>query len=64
MQIFRKMEVSFVIIVGVLLKSGNKIIHQTLGRNFHPPPGGVAIEEVVAPLVVGFPDQSSRNAIS
>ena len=34
---------SFVIIVGVFLKPGNKIIHQSLGRNFHPPPGGVAI---------------------
>ncbi len=43
------------IIVGVFLKPGNKIIHQSLGRNFHPPPGGIAIGEVVSPLVVGFP---------
>ena len=42
------------IIVGVLLKSGNQIIHQTLGRNFHPPPGGIAIGEIITPLVIGF----------
>lgn len=55
MQFFGRMDVSFVIIVGVFLKPGNKIIHQSLGRNFHPPPGGVAIGEVAAPMVVGFP---------
>ncbi len=37
------MEVSFVIIVGVFLKSGSQIIHPSLGQNFHPSPGGVAI---------------------
>ena len=39
------MEVSFIIAVWILLETGNQIIHQALGRNFHPPPGGVAIGE-------------------
>ena len=43
------------IAVWILLETGNQIIHQALGWNFHPPPGGVAIGEIVAPLVVGFP---------
>ena len=49
------MEVSFVIIVGVFLKSGSQVVHQALGRNFHPPPGGIAIGEMITPLVIGFP---------
>ena len=43
------------IIVGVFLKSGSQAVHQSLGRNFHPPPGGVAIWEIIPPLVIGFP---------
>ena len=43
------------IVVGVFLKSGSQVVHQSLGRNFHPPPGGVALGEVITPLVVGFP---------
>lgn len=46
---------SFVIIVGVFLKSGSQVVHQALGRNFHPPPGGIAIGEMITPLVIGFP---------
>ena len=42
------------IAVWVLLETGNQIIHQALGRNFHPPPGGIAIGEIIAPLVIGF----------
>ena len=42
------------IVVWILLESGNQIIHQALGRNFHPPPGGIAIGEIIAPLVIGF----------
>ena len=38
----------------VFLKPSNQIIRQSLGRNFHPPPGGIAIGEVIAPLVIGF----------
>ena len=38
----------------VFLKPSNQIIHQALGRNFHPPPGGVAIGEIITPLVIGF----------
>ncbi len=43
------------VIVGVFLKSGSQVVHQSLGRNFHPPPGGIAIGEIIPPLVVGFP---------
>lgn len=43
------------IIVGVSLKSGSQVVHQALGRNFHPPPGGIAIGEMITPLVIGFP---------
>ena len=43
------------IIVGVFLKPGSQVVHQSLGWNFHPPPGGIAIGAVVAPLVIGFP---------
>ena len=42
------------IAVWILLKTGYKIIHQSLGRNFHPPPGGIPVREVVPPLVIGF----------
>ena len=42
------------IAVWILLETGNQIIHQTLGRNFHPPPGGIAIGEIITPLVIGF----------
>ena len=42
------------ILVWILLQSGDKIIHQALGRNFHPPPGGIAIGEIITPLVIGF----------
>ena len=42
------------IAVWILLKPSNQIIHQTLGRNFHPPPGGIAIGEIITPLVIGF----------
>ena len=42
------------IAVWILLETGNQIIHQALGRNFHPPPGGVAIGEIITPLVIGF----------
>ena len=42
------------IAVWILLETGNQIIHQALGRNFHPPPGSIAIREIVAPLVIGF----------
>ena len=31
------------IAVWILLETENQIIHQSLGRNFHPPPGGVAM---------------------
>ena len=41
--------------VSVFVQSGNQIIHQTLGRNFHPPPGGIPVREVVPPLIIGFP---------
>ena len=34
------------IAVWILLETGNQIIHQALGRNFHPPPGGIAIGEI------------------
>ncbi len=40
--------------VWILLKPSNQIIHQPLGRNFHSPPGGVAIGEIITPLVIGF----------
>ena len=43
------------IAVWILLETGNQIIHQALGRNFHPPPGGIAIGEIITPLVIGFP---------
>ena len=43
------------IAVWILLETGNQIIHQALGRNFHPPPGGIAIREIITPLVIGFP---------
>ena len=43
------------IIVSVFLKSGSQVVHQSLGRNFYSPPGGVAVGEVAAPLVSGFP---------
>ena len=39
----------------VFLKPSNQIIHQALGRSFHPPPGSIAIGEIITPLVVGFP---------
>ena len=55
MQIFGRMEVSIVIIVGMPLKSGDQVVHQSLGRIFHPPPGGIAIGEIITPLVIGFP---------
>ena len=42
------------IAVWILLETGNQIIHQALGRNFHPPPGGIAIGEIITPLVIGF----------
>ena len=42
------------IVVWILLQSGDQIIHQALGRNFHPPPGGIAIGEIITPLVIGF----------
>ena len=42
------------IAVWILLETGNQIIHQALGRNFHPPPGGIAIGEIIAPLVIGL----------
>ena len=42
------------IAVWILLETGNQIIHQALERNFHPPPGGIAIGEIIAPLVIGF----------
>ena len=42
------------IAVWILLEAGNQIIHQALGRNFHPPPGGIAIGEIITPLVIGF----------
>ncbi len=42
------------IAVWILLETGNQIIHQALGRNFHPPPGGIAIWKMITPLVVGF----------
>ena len=42
------------ILVWILLQSGDQIIHQALGRNFHPPPGGIAIGEIITPLVIGF----------
>ena len=42
------------IVVWVLLETDNQIIHQALGRNFHPPPGGIAIGEIITPLVIGF----------
>ena len=42
------------IVVWVLLETGNQIIHQALGRNFHPPPGGIAIGEIITPLVIGL----------
>ena len=42
------------IAVRILLEPGNQIIHQTLGRNFHPPPGSVSCGEVIPPLVIGF----------
>jgi len=31
------------IVMGVrfLFETGNQIIHQAPGRNFHPPPGGI-----------------------
>ena len=48
------MEVLLVIIVWILLQSGDQIIHQALGWNFHPPPGGIAIGEIITPLVIGF----------
>ena len=40
--------------VRFLLETGSQIIHQALGRNFHPPPGGIAIREIITPLVIGF----------
>lgn len=43
------------IIVGVFMKFGSQVVHQALGRNFHPPPGGIAIGEMITPLVIGFP---------
>ena len=43
-----------VMAVWILLETGNQIIHQALGRNFHPPPGGIAIGEIITPLVIGF----------
>ena len=42
------------IAVWILLETGNQIIHHALGRNFHPPPGGIAIGEIITPLVIGF----------
>ena len=42
------------IVIWILLETGNQIIHQALGRNFHPPPGSIAIGEIIAPLVIGF----------
>ena len=42
------------IVVWVLLDTGNQIIHQALGRNSHPPPGGIAIGKIITPLVIGF----------
>ena len=42
------------IAVWIVLKSGNQIIHQPLGRNFHPPQRCVAIAEILTTLVVGF----------
>ena len=42
------------IAVWIFLKPGNQIIHQAWERNFHPTPGGVAIGEIVPPLIVGF----------
>lgn len=34
--------------VWILLETGNQIIHQALGRNFHPPPGSIAIGEIIS----------------
>ena len=42
------------IVVWVLLDTGNQIIHQALERNSHPPPGGIAIGKIITPLVIGF----------
>ena len=42
------------IAVWIFLKTSNKIIHQSLRRNFHPPPGSIPIREVVPPLIIGF----------
>ena len=42
------------IVVWILLETGNQIIHQALGRNFHPPPGSIAIGKIITPLVIGF----------
>ncbi len=41
--------------VGMILQIGSKIIYQHLGGNFHPPPGGIPVREVVSPPVTGFP---------
>ena len=42
------------IAVWILLETGNQIIHQALGRNFHTPPGDIAIGEIITLLVIGF----------
>ncbi len=42
------------ILVWILLQSGDQIIHQLFGRNFHPPPGSVTSRETIPPLIISF----------